>query len=78
MYAVPLASQKRYTLSSDGWSKLASNCASLTKLRRPSAKVSVDLSVRGNTFEPCVRAASVAGMYSLIATWRCSDVSHAR
>jgi hypothetical protein len=39
MYAVPLASKKRSTLTSAGWSNWARSFASLTKLRRPAAKV---------------------------------------
>ena len=78
MYAVPLASQNRYTLTSAGWSKLASSRASLMKLLRPASKVSRYRSLFTCTWLSPVRDASELGMYSLSATRRCSEWSLAR
>jgi len=65
-------------LSSDGWSKRASSRASLTKLRRPSSKVSRIEIERTETCDCPSRCANWLGMYSLIATSRSSAWSRAR
>ena len=78
MKAVPFCSQNRYTFTSEGWSNDASKRASLTKLRRPSSKVSRWRSERSETPWSAPRVASELGMYSLSATVRCNCRSLAR
>src|SRR6185369_8815286 len=78
MYAVSLARQKRCTLTSDGWSKLASSLASLRNESRPRSNVAANSGERSSTGRPSRRPASAAGMYSLIATRRTRTWSYAR
>jgi hypothetical protein len=72
---VEFDSQKRCTRTSAGWLNCASVRASLMKLRRPAWKVAVSRSERTCTLLSPTRRASMEGMYSLIATSRCSEWS---
>ena len=68
MYAVPLDSNTRWTLTSEGCSNCARKRASCTKLLRPASNVFWCCSERSTMVLTSWRNANSAGRYSLSAT----------